>query len=347
MSIIDKIADPWIEAGGRIGSAGESLGRMTRNIFGDIGGWADRNLMPSDNMARAIEKGEQRKYDLLERMYEEGKVLQSPFYETGINSLGTFINQLNAGEFFSPSGGFQYDRFNQQMPTAFGYQPTQRGGTMPVATPYTPREAFNPQADPGFQFRLQQGQKAIEGAAAAQGNQLSGGTLKDLMEYGQGLASDEAANAFNRYTWGQDFGRSLNTENNMNNWRNYAEAQRQHEWDNPFAMQAGQQGYQNQMANYGLGRDIYSQDRLFDYGNFIDTRDYNQMGRDRQAQYLWQLAGLGPQAAANMQSGGQAFGQQGGDALGNMGAARAAGYGSFMNDAFGWANIFGNLFGGR
>lgn len=52
--------------------------------------------------------------------------------------------------------------------------------------------------DPGFQFRMQEGTKAIERAAAAKGTLVSGGTLKDLQQYAQGLASQEYGNVYAR-----------------------------------------------------------------------------------------------------------------------------------------------------
>lgn len=45
--------------------------------------------------------------------------------------------------------------------------------------------------DPGYQFRLQQGERAINRAAAARGGRNSGRTLKELAQFGQGLASEE------------------------------------------------------------------------------------------------------------------------------------------------------------
>lgn len=45
------------------------------------------------------------------------------------------------------------------------------------------------EADPNYQFRMNQGMKAIERTAAAKGNLLSGNTLAAAQEYGQGLAS--------------------------------------------------------------------------------------------------------------------------------------------------------------
>jgi hypothetical protein len=55
------------------------------------------------------------------------------------------------------------------------------------------------QADPGYQFRLQQGQKAIDAGAAARGNFMSPSTLQELGQFSQESASNEFNNAYNRY----------------------------------------------------------------------------------------------------------------------------------------------------
>jgi len=54
------------------------------------------------------------------------------------------------------------------------------------------------QNDPGFQFRLQEGQKALENSAAARGGVLGGGTAKALQRYGQDYGSNEYGNVYNR-----------------------------------------------------------------------------------------------------------------------------------------------------
>lgn len=53
--------------------------------------------------------------------------------------------------------------------------------------------------DPGYAFRLQQGQQALERAEAAGGGVGSGGALKAAQQYGQDFASGEYANAYNRF----------------------------------------------------------------------------------------------------------------------------------------------------
>lgn len=53
--------------------------------------------------------------------------------------------------------------------------------------------------DPSYQFRVNQGNNAIQSSAAAQGGLLSGATLKALQNYGQESASQEYQNAYNRF----------------------------------------------------------------------------------------------------------------------------------------------------
>jgi hypothetical protein len=65
--------------------------------------------------------------------------------------------------------------------------------------------------DPGYQFRLDEGQKALEGSAAAGGNLLSGSTLKALTNYGQNAASQEYQNAFNRFSGNRQFNYNVDT----------------------------------------------------------------------------------------------------------------------------------------
>ena len=74
---------------------------------------------------------------------------------------------------------------------------------------------FNFQQEPGYQFRQAEGQRAIESSAAARGSLLSGATQKALARYGQGLASQEYGNAYNRYMGErqQGFGEYTNMRN--------------------------------------------------------------------------------------------------------------------------------------
>lgn len=55
------------------------------------------------------------------------------------------------------------------------------------------------EADPGYQFRMSEGMRGVEGSAAARGGLLSGAAQKAIQKYGQGLASQEYGNAYQRY----------------------------------------------------------------------------------------------------------------------------------------------------
>lgn len=54
------------------------------------------------------------------------------------------------------------------------------------------------QNSPGYQFRLQSGQQALERSAAARGVLRTGGTLTDLIQYGQNFGQQEYGNTFNQ-----------------------------------------------------------------------------------------------------------------------------------------------------
>lgn len=95
---------------------------------------------------------------LQQRIYEEGIARQQPFLQMGTNAL----NRLNA--------------LNQPGANAAQFL----------------------QLDPGYAFRLGEGQKALERSAAARGGLLSGATGKALTRFGQDYGSQEYTNAYNR-----------------------------------------------------------------------------------------------------------------------------------------------------
>jgi len=95
----------------------------------------------------------------------------------------------------------QREMFNKQMELQ---QPYQQAGVNALnklqgMADYT---MFGPEQftkDPGYGFRLAEGQKALDRQAAARGGLISGGALKAAQRYGQDMGSQEYSNAFNRY----------------------------------------------------------------------------------------------------------------------------------------------------
>lgn len=51
---------------------------------------------------------------------------------------------------------------------------------------------------PGYQFRMDEGMRAVENSAASKGMLMSGGTLKDLTRFAQGTAAADYGDQFNR-----------------------------------------------------------------------------------------------------------------------------------------------------
>jgi hypothetical protein len=61
----------------------------------------------------------------------------------------------------------------------------------------------NWQADPGYQFRLDQGNKALQNMGAMTGNLNSGRAIKDAIGYNSGMGSQEYGNAYSRFNTDQ------------------------------------------------------------------------------------------------------------------------------------------------
>jgi hypothetical protein len=100
--------------------------------------------------------------DVQQQQYEQTRADQAPYREAGYNALAEL--QRTAGN----------------VPGAFKFG------------------AGDYQADPGYAFRLSEGQKALDRQAAARGGLISGGALKAAQRYGQEMGSQEYGNAYNR-----------------------------------------------------------------------------------------------------------------------------------------------------
>lgn len=77
---------------------------------------------------------------------------------------------------------------------AFGFKPVPKFDAPAFVRP----DAQSILGAPGFQARLQAGEGALQRSAASKGLLRSGGTFKDLIEYGQNFASNEYNNNFNQ-----------------------------------------------------------------------------------------------------------------------------------------------------
>ena len=115
----------------------------------------------------------------------------------GTNPDQQLINdQKTAGNMLVPTGSAPSASDNM----GYGNVNTGMGGYGSLAKAFGLSDF---QADPGYDFRMSEGMKALQRSAAAKGGLMSGAAMKDIARYGQDLASNEYQNAYNRYNTNQ------------------------------------------------------------------------------------------------------------------------------------------------
>lgn len=77
---------------------------------------------------------------------------------------------------------------------------------------------FNFEADPGYQFRMGEGQNSVNNKMAASGSLLSGAAMKALTRFNQDYASNEYGNSYGRARSGYESDRAAFGADNMNEY---------------------------------------------------------------------------------------------------------------------------------
>ena len=94
----------------------------------------------------------------------------------------------------APPTGIQSNLSNLVNPDLGAYGSLSKGWDQTFQAP----TGITEQNDPGFQARLNLGTQALQNSAAARGGLLTGGTARDLSQFGQDYASNEYGNVYNR-----------------------------------------------------------------------------------------------------------------------------------------------------
>ena len=189
---------PWMQRGNTAGNmlaylmglpgygprAGQPAQGVPRNQAPALGGGA---TLPAPNPITG--KGDQMAFGVVNQM--------SPTEPGGIFDPASAPGQLGAA-------GTMAGPINQQYPMqggdlAGGWDPS---GMDPNAYGSLSRRfgMSDFQADPGYEFRLSEGLKALQRSGAARGMALSGAQAKALTRYNSDFASNEYGNAYNRFT---------------------------------------------------------------------------------------------------------------------------------------------------
>ena len=122
--------------------------------------------------AAAQSDAAQRALDMQKSIYEQQSALNKPFYQAGVTGQNRLMDLLGLG---SNTTGADFGKYGKDFSMS------------------------DFQADPGYAFRLAEGQKALDRQAAARGGLISGGAMKAASRYGQDMGSQEYQSAFNRY----------------------------------------------------------------------------------------------------------------------------------------------------
>lgn len=127
--------------------------------------------------------------------------------------------------------------------------------------------------DPGYQFRLAEGQKALERSSAARGTTGGGAFSKALARYGQDFASNEYGKAYDRSANEYDRRYDQFTDRTNQRWKRLSELT-----DLGYGAASKQAGYRGDWANRMGDAERDYGNRLFDAeGNFArDTTDVNK-----------------------------------------------------------------------
>ena len=144
-----------------------------------MGGTAVLGAAGASNQARASRRAADAQVQsaaesarLQREMFDRQVQLQEPFRQGGITSQNRIMELLGIG---GDAAAGDYGRYGRDF----------------AMSDY--------EADPGYAFRLAEGNKALERSAAARGMVMSGQMFKGAQRFGQDLASQEYQNAFNRY----------------------------------------------------------------------------------------------------------------------------------------------------
>jgi len=188
-------------------------------MWGEIAAIAGTSIFSGimgDKAAKSEERAAGKAADLQWKMYQQGREDLAPWREAGIYGLNALTGEMEYGmsmprreDFMTkPSMTYDFSDFSAG-PQGIPGTPTfdeaayndamdkyyasgeRTGGLLEGPGEFT--------EDPGYQFRLSQGVNALDRSAASRGSVGGGAHKKALLEYGQGLGSQEYQNFLNRY----------------------------------------------------------------------------------------------------------------------------------------------------
>lgn len=180
---------------GAVGAAGSIAGGVIgANAAGHA---ADTQASAADYAAQLQHEDAQAALKFQEQQYNTGQQEGAPWLSAGASGLANLeylMGTLNPNATYTLPGG-KTGTLESLVNPGIG-----AAGSLsqPFSEQFVAPTGATEQNDPGYQFRLQEGMKALQNSAAASGTLFSGGTGKGLEEFGQNYASNEYGNVYNR-----------------------------------------------------------------------------------------------------------------------------------------------------
>lgn len=133
---------------------------------------ASENRSAASRASDAATRDNEQAMALQRETLDRQQALTAPYREGGATAQNKLMELLGIG---TNTGGAEYGKYARDF------------GMSDFVT------------DPGYAFRLSEGQQAIDRSAAARGGTQSGAALKAAARYGQDMGSQEYGNAYSRY----------------------------------------------------------------------------------------------------------------------------------------------------
>lgn len=169
---------------------------------------AGASIVSGNKAAKASRDAADKSAEIQRYQYDTTRQDYAPYRLVGYSALDQLADAVGVARPASGSAGYALGGTTTAAPTAatgggaWGMIASRVSGAPATATTTSNVPAMTQargfEASPGYLFRLQEGQKAIERSAAARGGLYSGATMKAIDTYSQGVASDEYSNYVNR-----------------------------------------------------------------------------------------------------------------------------------------------------
>lgn len=171
-------------------------------ISGGMGLMAADKQAEAAGDAAALQAQAQREATQLQReIWEQQVETQKPWIQSG----GLATQAIQAGLGLAPQYYKQLGSVEEEV-AAYGDSAANLNASIDrykdrFNQPFTYSDLY---ADPSYEWRLEQGKRALEASASARGGLLTGQAGVDLLNYGQNAASQEYQAAFERYRTNQN-----------------------------------------------------------------------------------------------------------------------------------------------